>query len=351
MDFMVGGHGSRHAAAAKVLAGCLGCSATIAVLLALQGSAIEGGALATLRLVLPVIGGALFLCAGLLRMSTTRGDDPARTAFGAAMVVFGAATALLSGLGPLVHGHSPVAELNPYARATVAAVTITTAAFGLRTEVRPGPAASRLVLGALACSAGAFGLLVVAAHFFPALAHPSLPELAAVQASTLLVWVLACVAVLQPPWTRSGDSAVEASVVACVAAAAAMRLAALADPLPSIVGSALTVVAAALVALTSAVRTLGEAEAAERARLAAMQTALRAAAHTLSLQDIEQRDMRHGARNAICALRMVTQMLAERGDSLDAETRRNLRAAVLEEVAHLDRIINPAPRDQCATMR
>ena len=106
------------------------------------------------------------------------------------------------------------------------------------------------------------------------------------------------------------------------------------------------VLAAALVAFGRAAE---EDEARARSTETELRVAAAAAANESHAQD--QRDLRHEARNALFALRMATQTLADVGDRLDEDTRQRLRSSVLDEVGHLDTLISRATDRDRAVVR
>lgn len=300
--------------------------------------------LGAIRQSLHITGGALFFGAGLIQLSIWRVDgDVSRSYEGVAMVVFGLSASFLSGLGYLVYSSSEGAALNPHAFAITAIITVAiamTARDEMLSERQPRPA--RMALAWLATIALLFsGLTFVRRLQLASLDLPVNWHLG-LEVGIATLWLATAALTLQRHrWVLPGMGRHGAPLLATLGMVWVLRSVAVLEPLAWGVASVLLLTAAAIVVLTEAMTVLSQAAESEHARVESAEAALVDAHEELAEQDQHRRDLRHDAKNAIIALRVATQILAEHGERMDPETRQRMRQAILEEVGHLDELISP----------
>lgn len=315
------------------------------VLTALLGSVLAWGdwfqmtsqTLYFLRRTVNISAGALFFGAGLIELCMGR-MDRARGTGGVVLVVLGLSAAFLSGQGPLLH-HSVLAQtLNPLAWALVAASTLAAVA------TTRGDAASAVLRSAvvLTCSLSAtvvtFLVLVAARHLAGISLDPSPAFQLVLELAVAALWFAAAVRVSGRGPT-SQDAGAGAPVLAALGCVWLMRSGAVAAPAAWGLASAGLLALVAIIAITRATTELMETTESERDRMAAAESALAAASHALESAEHHRRDIRHGCRNSMLALRLATQTLASHGERLDPDSRLRLSEAVVAEVTELERLL------------
>ena len=112
--------------------------------------------------------------------------------------------------------------------------------------------------------------------------------------------------------------------------------------------SAAALLSALLGAVTCwfALRDLFEATAAAHQRADDLATALAHANTAATAQDAWREELTHDLRNALVGLRAALHALAVYDDRLDPTTARQLREAAVEEVAHLEHLVEGADREE-----
>jgi hypothetical protein len=305
---------------------------------------LDGQSLIGARRTLVIIASALFFGAGLMQLSVWRVDRRMpRGQAGLAMVVFGMSATFLSGLGPLLHESAQATLLNPLAAALVATTTLAVVATTQDDVMRPGLLAP-LWLWVVAM---AFAALAAIRHVLGVSLDPSPALEMALELGVASMWFTAAVASAkqtgrQATWDDTG-------LLAALGCVWLMRAGAVLDPAAWGLASAVLLGLVSLVVLTTAMIEVGDAAESEHERVAAAEAALAAATRALTTYDRQRQDMRHGSRNAMAALRLATQVLAEHGEQLEPEARQQLRLALVDQVGELDVLLTQRVRPSHAS--
>lgn len=296
-----------------------------------------------LRRTVNISAGALFFGAGVAQLCLGRVDHAGFRGDGGVLVALGLSTAFLSGQGPLLHHSELTQTLNPLAWALVAASTL--AVLGATRADAAGEAMrSAVVLGCtLTATLVTFLGLVAARHLAGISLDPSPVAQTGLEVAIGVLWFVAALKVSESS-RASGDAGTEAPVLAALGCVWLMRGGAVAAPAAWGLASAGLLALVAIVAFTMAMTELTETTESERGRMAAAESALAVASRALESAEHDRRDIRHGCRNSMLALRLATQTLAVHGERLDAEARLRLSEAVDAEVIELERLLTQQRR-------
>lgn len=286
-----------------------------------------------------VTGGSLLFGAGLLHLATWRIDRCTARAHGAVtLVVFGLLIAFTSGLGHVLHTVEAAVMLNPLATAFSAVITM---ALVLSFRFGGQRHAARPVVHiciAIALAIGFFAALSLLRGAVSVSLEAPGWSFVVVELGVAAGWFATAFLVTRRRSTGE-DLGSGAALFLSLGVVWLLRAAAFGElPSWSLVAASLLVVTS-IVVITEATTHFSEAAIGEQERFSAAETALEGAAEALMSHDRRQRDLRHDARNAICALRVATQTLSEYGEQLDATSRQELRAAMVLEIANLDQLI------------
>ncbi len=297
-----------------------------------------------LRRSVVIAAGALLFGAGILELASWRVDRrPSRGRGGAALVVLGLSSTLVTGQGWLLHDAYQTAMLNPLAGTIPSLAALALLATAGRSRGRVGSHPEAFAAGWLGVSVVAFSALAAAHRVVGISLDPGPAQQAALALVVAGLWFWTV-----PSAVRTQDVAgLHAGVLGALGFVWLMRAAAVVEPAAWGLASALLLAMISIVALTSAMTDLTSAADAEHERVRAAETALAAATAALAGHDRQDRDLRHSSRNSMHALRLATQTLAEHGEVLDAESRVRLSRAVVQEVTHLDALLTrrTAPRE------
>jgi signal transduction histidine kinase len=305
--------------AASIAAAVVLCTGTAGVLAWLElGRASQVSARATL--VLHVLGVALFLASGVLRLARWRiARDTRSLLMGSALVVLGGVSMPLTSLAGVAAPSSSGALLSPLTAVVTTLVSLALVALALRHGGRAGRLwefETRGVLPVAILTAAAPFLVLTAAHVvWPELMTVDAFQPRLVRGTLLtLAWFGASLAAAmhgsQQVWTGR-----VAPLLGCMGAAEALRTLGAFHPAGWDVAAGALVVTIAALSASHAVRDLGEAIVIE-----------------------PNADLRHDAQNALTGMRAALVTLSQFGSELDPRTVSRLRTAVLVEVDHLEHI-------------
>jgi two-component system, OmpR family, sensor kinase len=318
-------------------------AASLAVLgeTALRGVGLAGG-LKPVADSLGVLATALFFGAGMLRYARWRVTGEAyMAANSASLLVFALAAFPLAVATRAIHTATPVNALASLSR-LVAAIAV---ALILVPALRAAQVDSRLRPRRLA----GYGLAAVVAAFAPlagsiAIGEPRL--VTSVRASAVLdllaagLWaVLAILCARAGSKRRSSSTTWSAAALALLALSALMRASSHPGDTSWLVGAAVLTAAAALVAVVNATTDVREALTSEGIALLTATGALAEAERLLEGVEARRQELVHDARSMIATLRAASTTLDVHAEQLDANTTRQLRAAMDDELERLGRLI------------
>lgn len=281
-----------------------------------------------------IIAAALFLGAGVLRISRWRIAGDARSLImGAALVMLGGVAIPLTSLAGVIMGDSETSLLRSM---TALSSTLVTLALVVRALNAPAEDATlrplRIVVPAASATVVIFTGLVGLYLVSPGLLSSTVVPPPMIRGSLLsIAWFAvgleAAMRGAQLPWAGR-----VAPLMGCMAVAELLRVISVAhEGAWGVTGAALVAVIASLTA-HRALLDLDEAACAERD-----------AATTTEAGALKQRAWReelvHDASNALAGLRAALVTLEEYGGRLDTLTKERLRAAALGEVSHLEHLI------------
>ena len=272
-------------------------------------------------LVLHVLGVALFLGAGVLRLARWRiAGDIRSLLMGSALVVLGGVAMPLTSLAGVAAPSSTGALLSPLTAVATTSVTLALVAGALCHGPREGRLRrlpTRVVLPAAIMTAVVLFFLLTAAHLIrPDLMKVDAFEPRLVRGTLLtLAWFGAGLAAAthgsHQVWTGR-----VAPLLGCMGTAEALRTLGAFHPAGWDIAAGALVVAIAVLSARNAAKDLGEA--------------------MISVPDA---DLRHDAQNALAGMRAALVTLSQFGSELDARTASRLRTAVLDEVDHLEHML------------
>lgn len=295
-----------------------------------------------------IIGAALFLGSGVLRISRWRLTGDSRSLMmGAALMVLGGLAIPLTSLAGVIMGDSQTSLLRSMTALTSTLVTLALVVRALNTPPEdPTLRPLRIVLPAAVISMVIFTGLVTVYVASPDLLTSTLVPPRMIRGSLLAIaWFAvgleAAMRGAQLPWAGR-----VAPLMGCMAVAELLRVISAVQPGAwEVTGAALVAVIASLTA-HRALLDLDEAARAERENLDAAAEALNRSAAGANRQQAWREELVHDASNAIAGLRAALITLEEYGARLDAATKERLRAAALGEVSHLEHLIIRGDRDE-----
>jgi signal transduction histidine kinase len=282
---------------------------------------------------------ALFLGAGVLRVSRWRILGDSRSSLmGVALVVIGSVVIPLPALLSLVAGSGgPLAAALMRTLATLAVVTLVVVGLSDRaasTARRPAVTTAWIILANL------IAMLAVC------LAARERPDLFAVSPVTTALASLAPAAA----WLLTGLYAFSldrdvlwarraAPLITCMAAVEVVHASAVLQPAPWAPAAGALAVTVAGISGYCALSDLADATAIQSANLAGVTDALSRARRVVSGHEEWRQEMRHDVRNALSGLRAALLILDRNDGRLDPDTVTNLRCAALDELGHLEHLI------------
>jgi signal transduction histidine kinase len=295
-----------------------------------------------------VVAATMFLTAGAIRLARWRVTDEARSAYmGASLVVLGGV------LLPLWHLARTLGERHPSSLVPVLTR-------GVGTSVCLALVVSALTRGdddslllrprvLLACgaglTAGAFsGLLAVGGLLPPALEAGRAVHVT-LDAAMACGWVAASMFALRRDASQRWAGRA-APLLAAMGVVELFRLLATAYGGPWLTAAALLSAPIAAVTCWAALRDLFDATSAAHQRAADLSTALGQANATATAHDAWREELTHDLRNGLAGLRAALHTLSAYDGALDETTARQLRDAAVEEVAHLEDLVDGADRDE-----
>ncbi|MGZ8741714.1 MAG: sensor histidine kinase, partial [Nocardioides sp.] len=294
-----------------------------------------------------VVAAALFLGAGVLRISRWRlAGDGRSLMMGAALVVLGGLVLPLSSLAGVIMGDSQTSLLRSTTAMTTTLVTLALVVRALNAPLVDAPLRPlRIVLGAVGAATLAFVTLVAVHVWAPELLSSAVVPQPMIRGSLLsIAWFVvgleAAMRGSQLPWAGR-----VAPLMGCMAVSELLRVIGAVQPGAwEVTGAALVAVVASLTA-HRALLDLDEATRAERANLEVVFDALSSTREGATRQRAWREDLVHDATNALAGLRAALVTLDQYGARLDDSTKQRLRDAALGEVHHLEHLMLRGDRD------
>jgi hypothetical protein len=283
--------------------------------------------------------GVFLFGAGLLHLSTGRIDaDPARVRLGGGLAVFGLVLPVAIGLGGLVHETATARMLSPVLVTAAAVVTL-----ALLTTTGPGAEgfwsrpAALITLCALALVTTP---LAVAAFVAQWRLDPPLWAHVTLDVAVAAGWfAAAATAHRRQQRTPSASAGVDPRVLVALGAVWLLRAVAAYDVEGWGVSPALLLLAVGVVVATQAMSQFVTAVESEHRRVEVAEQAAQEALDQLEAGREQRRELRHGVRNSLYALRVAAEALTDHGEKLDPEGRRELHRAIRDETAALGRLV------------
>ena len=293
---------------------------------------------------LRIVAATGFVTAGALRLARWRITADARSAYvGAALVVLGGISLPLFQVARLLSQSRPDSLLAPLARLVATAVVLVLVARALTVRdddslvLRP----IELVVRSAALTAAAFLALTIVWTLWPVVLRDDAVPRLLIEAVLVLGWMSLAVAA----WRMGSQWATRvAPLLACLGLAEVLRvLAHLQHGLWLLAAAALTLLVAGF-AVWFALMELFDAAAGERQRVEALSGALRVAHEAATQHDAWREELTHDVRNALTGLRAALHTLDSYGPQLGEEAAAQLRAAAIDEVGHLEHLVEGADR-------
>ena len=289
-----------------------------------------------------------FLLAGGLRLARWRVTSDARSAYtGVALLVLGALSLPLFHLARSLSDHSPGSALAPATRCvgTLACATLLLRALAYGEDDSRGVRPRVLALRTGLAAAAALVALTLVWAIAPGRLEVGLLAIMTLDAGMVVAWAgLAVVAVRRgqdEPWAIQ-----LAPLLGAMGLVELMRLLDLADPGIWLPAATVLLSLVALVTAWCAAGDLSEALSAERDRALALSRALSAATEAATRHDAWREELTHDLRNAVAGLRAALHTLEAHGAALDPAEAAQLRAAALDEVGHLEHLVETGGREE-----
>ena len=289
-----------------------------------------------------ILAAALFLGAGVVRISRWRIIGDARSVFmGTALVVLGGLALPLTSVAGAIMGD----DENSLLRAmTALSATLVVLALAVRAlNATPRPATEILVKPVLLAAGGVviglFAVMLITYLIDPTLLTstripPPMIRGALLTIAWFSVGLEAAMRAPEQPWAGR-----LAPLMGCMAVAELLRVISVLQVGAWVVASAALVAVVAALTGHSALLDLDEATREERAKLETVSAALNTSQLGANQQNAWREELVHDARNALAGLKAALFTLEEYGGGLDAATKDRLRRAALGEVGHLEHLI------------
>lgn len=300
----------------------------------------SGGVGEQITQILGAIAAALFLGAGVLRVSRWRiARDPRSLLMGAALIVLGGVSLPLTSLAGVIIRDEPASQLRA---ATAVWTTGVAMVLVLRALTSTDNVIRRAVRELL------WPILLAVSGFLALLAlHLSAPEL---MTSQELPAVVVGGSVLALCWLYLGLEAALRSdqrpwagrvspLLGCMGVAEALRVVSAYHGGGWAIASATLMATMAAITAQRSLLDLDEAATLERVHLDSMAEALQDSRDGHERQHARREEMIHDARNALAGLRAALTTLERYDGVLDAHTSGRLRTAALGEISHLEHLI------------
>jgi signal transduction histidine kinase len=331
------------ASATIVVAACTAITTAVAVL-----ASPSRGTTEQLRQLFDIMAAALFLGAGVVRLSRWRVTGDARSLYmGAALVVLGGLALPLTSVAGAVMGDDDSSLFRAMTALSATLVTLALVVRALNAGPQIGHArpVERVLLAAGGLVGAAFVALLVTYLVDPTLLTstripPPMIRGALLSIAWFSVGLEAAMRAPEQPWAGK-----VAPLMGCMAVAELLRVISVVHVGAWSVTSAALVAVVAAVAAHSALLDLDEAVRAERSKLETVSSALNTVQLDVNQQSARRGELVHDARNALAGLRAALVALEEYGAELDAATKDRLRRAALGEVGHLEHLIIRDDRD------
>ena len=295
-----------------------------------------------------ILAAALFLGAGVVRISRWRVTGDARSLYmGAALVVLGGLAIPLTIIAGAIMGDDKDSLLRAMTALSATLVTLTLVVRALNASPQAGHESlvKRVLLTAGGVVGLAFTALLVIHLVDPTLLTstripPPMIRGALLSIAWFSVGLEAAMRAPEQPWAGK-----VAPLMGCMAVAEVLRVISVVHLGAWTVTSAALVAVVAAVAGHSALLDLDEATRAERAKLDTVASALNNSQLDANQQNAWREELVHDARNALAGLKAALVTLEEYGAGLDPATKDRLRRAALGEVGHLEHLIIRDERD------
>lgn len=322
---------------------------TLAVLAVVTWLDLEDtGAVALGTNVARVVAATMFLTAGMLRLSRWWVTAEARSAYmGASLVVLGGV------LLPLWHLARTLGEGDPgnlvpvltrgVGTAVCLALAVTALTRGDDDSLLLRP--RMLLAPGAGLTAGAFSGLLAMGVLLPGVLQADRAVHIALDAAMACGWV--AVSLLALRRDASQRWAVRAApLLAAMGVVELFRLFGTAFGGPWLTAAALLSALLGVVTCWAALRDLFDATSAAHERAADLSTALGQANAAATAHDAWREELTHDLRNALVGLRAALHTLSVHDGALDEATAQQLRDAAVEEVAHLEHLVEGADREE-----
>ena len=297
--------------------------------------------------VLGVVGAALFLGAGVLRVARWRvAGDVRSLLMGAALVVLGGLVIPLTSLAGVLMGSDEQSLLRAATAVTTTCVVLALVMRALTTHDDDQPHAGRLLAwSALACLVLFAGVVALDA-WAPQALHAETLAPRVVRGTLLAVaWLYvgleAALRSEDRPWAGR-----VAPLLGCMGVAELLQVASVYHDGGWVLASAGLVAALAAVTAHRSLVDLDEAATTGQARLEAVSSALHETRVGMSQHHAWREEMVHDARNALAGVRAALTTLERYDGVLDGPTSERLRTAALGEISHLEHLIIRSERTE-----
>ena len=285
-----------------------------------------------------------FVTAGALRLARWRITADARSAYvGAALVLLGGISLPLSQAARVLSQDHPASLLAPLARLVATALVLVLIARALTVRVadpltlRPG----ELLVRSAALTAAGFLALTIVWSLWPDALRGGEVVRAVIEAVLVSGWMTLALAA----WRVGSHWGTRvAPLLACLGLAEVFRLLAHLQHGQWILAAATLTLLVAGFAVWFALTDLFDAAAGERRRVEALSAALRVAHEATTQHDAWREELTHDVRNALTGLRAALHTLDSYGPQLDEDAAAQLRAAAIDEVGHLEHLVEGADR-------
>jgi two-component system OmpR family sensor kinase len=295
-----------------------------------------------------VVAATMFLTAGAIRLARWWVTDEARSAYmGASLVVLGGVMLPLWHLARTLGGGDPSNLVPVLTRGVGTAVCLALAVTALARGdddsllLRP----RMLLARGAGLTAGAFSGLLAVGVLLPGVLQADRAVHITLDAAMVCGWVaVALCAVRRDASQRWAGRA--APLLAAMGVVELFRLLSTAFGGPWLTAAALLSALLGVVTCWAALRDLFDATSAAHERADDLSTALGQANAAATAHDAWREELTHDLRNALVGLRAALHTLSTYDGALDETTARQLRDAAVDEVAHLEHLVDGADREE-----
>ncbi|MGH3509311.1 MAG: sensor histidine kinase [Nocardioidaceae bacterium] len=322
-------HAPTRARLLLVVGGAAGLCLGLAALLAVAGISLPP-TVTHFAVTLRVVASAMFLGAGVLRLSRWRISGDGRNALmGVALVVLGGTAIPFAAIAGLASAGVPGALHEPLTRSVTTVIILTLVLRAVVSDrTTEQPPTIWLMVGAVAAAGGGLIGVLALERWSPGALYAGLVARAGLELTLALAWL----GVAAFAWRRHGRYAWAGRVAPLLGA---MGVVAVLRGVAVYRSGAFDLASATLAAVVSCV-------VAYCALIDLVDTTVTEHEHLRSVVDGQQswrEEFRHDARNSLAGLRATLTTLDRYGGRLTAETAAGLRSAAIGEIGHLDHLI------------